>query len=80
MGKKKKSVMGVIVTTPELVYLHHNLSVQEHRLLYPYPVGSLRRTGQVTIKLCKVEVIANSSKFLMLPHRVLEMPLTEGMH
>lgn len=27
---EKDSVTGVIVTTPGLVYLHHNLSVQEH--------------------------------------------------
>lgn len=27
---EKNSVVGIIVTTPDLVYLHHNLSVQEH--------------------------------------------------
>lgn len=42
-------------------------------------MGSLRRTGLVIIRLCKVEVIANSSKLPMLPHEVLQMALTEGM-
>lgn len=41
---------------------------------------SLRRTGQITIRLHKVEVIASSSKLPVLPHRVLQMPLIEGMH
>lgn len=41
---------------------------------------SPRRTGQITIRLHKVEVIANSSKLPVLPHRVLQMPLIEGTH